>query len=85
MLSVADTGPGIQPADRERIFERFYRGELSEQVPGAGLGLAIVKSAVEAHNGKVRVESSDGATLTLEIPKNLDRSLADASGPDSIG
>lgn len=85
LLSVADTGPGIQPADRERIFERFYRGELSEQVPGAGLGLAIVKSAVEAHNGKVRVESSDGAIFTLEIPKDLAGSLADASDPDSLG
>ena len=85
LLSVVDTGPGIQPADRERIFERFYRGEMSEHVPGAGLGLAIVKSAVEAHNGKVRVESSDGATFTLEIPKDLAGSVVGASGPDSPG
>lgn len=85
LLSVADTGPGIQPADRERIFERFYRGELSEQVPGVGLGLAIVKSAVEAHRGNVRVESNDGATFILEIPKDLAESQSDPSVPDSLG
>ena len=84
LLSVADTGPGIQQADRERIFERFYRGELSERVPGAGLGLAIVKSAVEAHSGKVGVESGDGATFTLAIPKDPAGSQADAPVPDSL-
>ncbi len=68
ILSVSDNGPGIQPADKEHIFERFYRGEMSELLPGAGLGLAIVKSAVEAHGGTVHGESRDGATFTIELP-----------------
>ena len=68
VLSVTDSGPGILPADQERIFERFYRGESSELLPGAGLGLAIVKSAVEAHGGSVRVKSEAGAAFTIVLP-----------------
>ena len=68
VLSVADSGPGIQPEDREHIFERFYRGAHGDSLPGAGLGLAIVKSAAEAHGGNVRVESEAGATFIVEIP-----------------
>ena len=68
VLSVTDSGPGILPADQERIFERFYRGEGSELLPGAGLGLAIVKSAVEAHGGSVRVKSEAGAAFTIVLP-----------------
>ena len=68
VLSVTDSGPGILPADQERIFERFYRGGGSELLPGAGLGLAIVKSAVEAHGGGVRVESEAGAAFTIVLP-----------------
>ena len=68
LLSVSDSGPGIQPAEQELIFERFYRGDTSEPLPGAGLGLAIVKSAVEAHGGSVSVGSRDGAVFTVELP-----------------
>ncbi len=68
VLSVSDNGPGIQPAEQELIFERFYRGETSEPLPGAGLGLAIAKSAVEAHGGAVSVENRDGAIFAIEIP-----------------
>ena len=68
LLTVSDSGPGIPPSDLERIFERFYRGEISEQLPGVGLGLAIVKSAVEAHGGNVSVENRDGAFFTIELP-----------------
>ena len=68
VIWVEDSGPGIQPADRERIFERFYRGEGSDQLPGAGLGLAIVKSAIEAHGGQVRVVNGAGAKIAVEIP-----------------
>lgn len=68
ILWVADSGPGIQPGDQERIFERFYRGENNEQLPGSGLGLAIVKSTVEAHGGTVRVVNDEGAKFIVEIP-----------------
>ena len=45
-LSVADTGPGIPPAERQHVFDRFYRG-ANVSVPGSGLGLAIVKAVAE--------------------------------------
>lgn len=68
---VRDTGEGIDPADHQRIFERFQRGS-TERSPagGAGLGLSIVKAVAEAHNGRVSVASEPGAgsTFTVEIP-----------------
>jgi signal transduction histidine kinase len=59
-VSVADTGLGIAPEDQEMIFQRFYRvrNEKTREIGGTGLGLAIVKSIVEAHNGRIRVESA---------------------------
>ncbi|MDE0078150.1 MAG: HAMP domain-containing sensor histidine kinase [Caldilineaceae bacterium] len=81
LLTVSDNGPGIQPADQEQIFERFYRGEISEQLPGAGLGLAIVKSAVEAHGGTVKVENRDGANFAVELPTDPSRRQPDGIPP----
>jgi PAS domain S-box-containing protein len=68
-LIVSDTGPGIAPADRERIFERFVQGQ--EGAGGAaGLGLAIVRDIVQAHGGRVFLESEvgQGSRFTLELP-----------------
>jgi signal transduction histidine kinase len=56
-LWVSDTGAGIDPQDLPHIFERFYRGRGSQ---GSGLGLAIVQSVVQAHGGRVSVESQPG-------------------------
>ena len=53
-LRVEDSGPGIAPADRERVFDRFYRC-LGHETPGSGLGLAIVKQVVEQHAGHIRL------------------------------
>jgi two-component system OmpR family sensor kinase len=58
VLVVADTGPGIAAAERERVFDRFYRGEVNEEA-GSGLGLSIVKRIADAH----------GATITLDAPR----------------
>ncbi|MCF0253740.1 MAG: sensor histidine kinase N-terminal domain-containing protein [Duodenibacillus sp.] len=55
LVRVADDGPGIAPEERERVFERFYRG-LGTKVQGTGLGLAIVKRIVDMHGGSIRVE-----------------------------
>jgi signal transduction histidine kinase len=66
-LSVQDSGPGIPPSQRERIFERFAQGEE----PGAaGLGLAIVRDVVQAHGGRIYLESElgRGSRFTIELP-----------------
>jgi two-component system, OmpR family, sensor kinase len=68
-LWVRDTGSGVDDEVRERIFERFTRGE-GEAREGAGLGLAIVASIAEAHGGRVQLDSSSahGAKFTLDLP-----------------
>lgn len=70
VLEVADSGVGIPVADRERLFERFYRTAAATQgaVPGTGLGLTITKAIVEAHGGAVRVEDGiDGGTAFVVV------------------
>jgi signal transduction histidine kinase len=70
-LIVRDTGVGIDPADRERIFERFRRaGPGRQRAEGTGLGLAIVSVIASAHRGTVTVDSTPGAgsTFTLVLP-----------------
>lgn len=70
-LWVRDSGPGVAPADRERIFGRFMRGAgRTGAHDGAGLGLAIVRSIAEAHAGAVRVEDApgSGARFVLTLP-----------------
>jgi signal transduction histidine kinase len=71
-LYVRDKGIGIAPADQEHIFERFYRvdNRLARQTPGAGLGLFLAKAVVQAHAGRIWVESSpgQGSTFWVELP-----------------
>jgi signal transduction histidine kinase len=71
-LWVADHGPGIPPAEQQRIFERFYRrgSELRRETAGIGIGLSIVKHVVEAHGGRVLLESTvgQGSRFGLELP-----------------
>jgi two-component system, OmpR family, sensor kinase len=64
-VSVADAGPGPDPAEHARLFERFWRGSDAAGRPGSGLGLAIVAAIAERHSGTVSVE---GSTFTLELP-----------------
>ena len=52
-LQVDDAGPGIPPAERERVFDRFYRRGLADE-PGTGLGLAIVRSVAQRHGASLR-------------------------------
>lgn len=71
-LAVRDFGPGIEPEEQSRIFERFYRVRAVRLAPirGSGIGLALVKHVAEAHGGGVDVSSApdQGATFRLWIP-----------------
>jgi two-component system, OmpR family, sensor histidine kinase KdpD len=69
-LSVEDRGSGVPPADRERIFDRFTRGDSAgRSARGTGLGLAITKEVVHAHGGTVRVEDArPGARFLITLP-----------------
>ena len=71
-ISVTDQGMGIFPEDREKVFERMYRIEqrLNPELKGAGLGLAICKGLVEAHGGRIWVESEvgQGSTFYFTLP-----------------
>ena len=72
LIEVADEGLGIPPAETQRIFEKFYRIGRSETQGrrGSGVGLALVKHIVEAHGGRVTVESrvGEGSRFTLHVP-----------------
>lgn len=70
-IEVADTGHGIAPADRARVFEAFYRAgpDKSRSTPGAGLGLAISRSIIEAHGGRIWLESEGvGTQVRFSLP-----------------
>jgi two-component system phosphate regulon sensor histidine kinase PhoR len=74
-VEVADEGVGIPASERERIFEKFYRIGRSETQGrrGSGVGLALVKHIVEAHGGRVTVDSwaGGGSRFTLHLPSPL--------------
>ena len=67
LIRVLDTGRGIPPEDRSRVWERLYRGDQSRSERGLGLGLSLVKAIVEAHGGRVSVESEVGTGSTFEV------------------
>lgn len=70
-IAVSDTGPGIAPDLRERIFERFTQVADGGEMGSAGLGLAIVRDIVQAHGGRIHLESAvgRGSRFVLEIPR----------------
>jgi two-component system sensor histidine kinase KdpD len=72
VIAVHNEGPPIQPADRERIFERFYRAaESQHRAAGTGLGLSIARKAAEAHGGRTWVVSEEvtGTTFSFALPR----------------
>jgi two-component system sensor histidine kinase KdpD len=74
-VTVSDQGPGIPEGDRQRIFEKFYRGRSTAgQAGGAGLGLSICKGIIEAHGGRIwAVNCPDGgAAFSFTLPKDDD-------------
>jgi signal transduction histidine kinase len=70
LLAVRDEGPGPDPAQRERLFERFWRAPEASERPGSGLGLSIVAAIVERHRGRISI---DGAEFTVLLPVIADR------------
>jgi signal transduction histidine kinase len=75
LVSVADTGPGIAPADQERIFEEFQQADSfpTREKGGTGLGLSIAKRIVELHGGSIWVESAlgQGSTFSFTLPLHV--------------
>jgi len=72
---IADTGIGLKPEDKEKLFNEFFRvkSEKTRNIPGTGLGLSIVKRIVDSYNGKIIVDSEygKGTTFTVWIPIKL--------------
>jgi two-component system sensor histidine kinase MprB len=83
VLTVRDHGPGIPPADRPHVFDRFYRGSGGRDRPGSGLGLAIVRQVAETHGGSIAVDDAPGggARFELRLPA---LQVTDAPGPDDV-
>jgi two-component system sensor histidine kinase KdpD len=70
-VSIADRGPGIPPEEQQRIFDKYYRGQQGrDHLTGMGLGLPIARTVVEAHDGRIWVESrpGEGATFSFTLP-----------------
>jgi two-component system, OmpR family, phosphate regulon sensor histidine kinase PhoR len=71
-IKIKDKGIGIENDEKDKIFEKFYRGKSAVQyyIKGTGLGLALVKYTVEAHNGHINVESEPGwsTVFTITLP-----------------
>jgi signal transduction histidine kinase len=81
-LWVRDSGPGVDPRDRERIFRRFERGDRDRGRPGgAGLGLAIVTAVARAHGGRVELDSRVGKGSTFALVLPIDQPENPEEGP----
>ena len=83
-IEVEDGGPGIPPADRERIWKPFVRLRRSDSVPGSGIGLAVVRQLVTAHGGRTRIEDvpAGGTRFVVELPEAV---AADLASPGDAG
>jgi signal transduction histidine kinase len=86
-VNVTDQGPGVAPADRERIFERFVRGAGSRSGEGTGLGLAIARWIVEEHGGSITVEDAParGALFSVWLPATTPDLNPDVPSPSVAG
>ena len=82
VISVRDTGPGIDPADQHRIFEEFQQADnsITKKTGGTGLGLSIARHIIEMHGGRIWVESSlgEGATFFFTVPVRAQQPVSQA-------
>lgn len=70
LVCIADTGPGMSEEVRQRVFEKFYQGDVSRSSQGNGLGLALAKRIVDLHDGEISVSTKErkGTTFTVSLP-----------------
>ena len=82
LVTVRDTGPGISPEDRKRIFEPFFRGKAQKGIPGTGLGLPIAQRIVEAHGGRIDVQTAlgHGSSFQVFLPRAVPRKSGTRAG-----
>lgn len=83
-IAVHDDGPGIPPEHQLRLFDKFYRAHVGTAAPGAGIGLAISKGLVEAHGGRIWVESETGSGTTFRFTLPLPAPAPARSGPAEV-
>jgi len=87
-MAVEDEGPGIDPADHDRVFQRFWRGDVRQgrEQGRSGLGLTIVRQIAEAHGGEVKLVSTlgHGAVFALWLPALPGAPLPGAGSPDGL-
>jgi two-component system OmpR family sensor kinase len=83
VLAVVDQGPGMDPAQAARVYDRFYRGDASRTGQGTGLGLSIVRAIAQALGGTARAESSPGrgASFVVELPLLAGPAMPAEPGP----
>jgi len=81
-IVVADTGPGIPPVERTRVFRRLYRLDKSRNTPGSGLGLSLVKAIADLHGATISLADNDpGLLVTIRFPGPQARSRPDHRSP----
>jgi two-component system OmpR family sensor kinase len=81
LIEVEDDGPGMDPDDRQRAFERFWRASPARSGPGSGLGLSIVAGIVAAHHGSVKMTTAPGrgTTVRVTLPPRGTKTIAPGS------
>ena len=86
MIRVVDRGPGIAPAQREQIFQPFYRAAGGDDHGGSGLGLAIARGFTEANGGTLHAESlpGQGSTFVFELPLSPEPEPDPSRGPGIV-
>jgi signal transduction histidine kinase len=84
-VAIADCGIGIPDKDRERIFERYYRGSNTSGIVGSGVGLYLVRAIVELHEGRVTLESreGEGSQFMVQLPTRTGKACKQSAGADT--